>query len=83
MKTVLTDRDQNVLVVTINRPDVRNAIDIERAFDTFAREPNGGLIVTASGASMFYRELIIMLAARHKLPAIYFDRSLVAAGRSS
>ncbi|MGB7832264.1 MAG: ABC transporter substrate binding protein, partial [Xanthobacteraceae bacterium] len=42
--------------------------------------PNGGLIVTASAAATLHRDLIITLAARHKLPAVYSERSFVAAG---
>jgi hypothetical protein len=53
---------------------------IERAIEAFARSPIGGLIVTAGAAATRHRELIIALAARHKLPAVYFERSLVAAG---
>ncbi|MGB8142327.1 MAG: ABC transporter substrate binding protein, partial [Pseudolabrys sp.] len=41
---------------------------------------NGGLIQTASGVAQVYRKLVIALAARHKLPAIYYERSFVAAG---
>ena len=46
----------------------------------FARSPNGGLILTASALANVHRELIITLAARHKLPAVYYERSFVAAG---
>ena len=53
---------------------------IERAISTFAHAPNGGLIVTTSGFAMDYRNLIIALAARHKLPAIYYERSFVISG---
>jgi putative tryptophan/tyrosine transport system substrate-binding protein len=41
---------------------------------------SGGLIVTAGGRALLHRDLIITLAARHKLPTVYFDRSFVAAG---
>ena len=57
----------------------RDASEIERVITAFARTPNGGLIVTAGGA-LINRDLVITLAARHKLPAVYFDRSFVAAG---
>ena len=60
--------------------DIRDTGEIERAITTFARSANGGLIVTASGMAQSHRDLIITLAARHKLPAIYFGRSFVAAG---
>ena len=54
--------------------------EIERALSTFARERNGGLIVTASALAVVNRSLIITLAARHKLPAVYWLRSMVADG---
>jgi putative ABC transport system substrate-binding protein len=57
-----------------------DAGEIERAITAFARSPNGGLIVTASALSVVHRDLIIALAARHKLPAVYFERFFVAAG---
>src|SRR5262249_52815799 len=60
--------------------DVREADEIERAVAAFAREPNGGLIMTASAASVTHRNLIVTLAARHRLPAVYWDRAPVVAG---
>jgi putative ABC transport system substrate-binding protein len=54
-------------------------IEIERAVAAFARTPNGGLIVTAGAATVHHSNLIITLAARHKLPAVYNERSFVAA----
>jgi putative ABC transport system substrate-binding protein len=57
-----------------------DAGEIERAITAFARSPNGGLIVTASALTVVHRDLIIALAARHKLPAVYFERFFVAAG---
>jgi putative ABC transport system substrate-binding protein len=60
--------------------NTRDPTEIERAVAAFARSPNGGLIVAASGLATQHRGLIIMLAARHKLPAVYFERFLVAAG---
>ena len=59
---------------------MRDADEIERAITDFARTPNGGLILTASALSTVRRELIIALAARHKLPTVYFERHFVAAG---
>jgi putative ABC transport system substrate-binding protein len=53
---------------------------IERAIGTFAHAPNGGLIVTSSGLAIDYCDLIVALAARYKLPAVYFERSFVTAG---
>jgi ABC-type uncharacterized transport system substrate-binding protein len=60
--------------------DVSDAGEIERAVAAFARSANGGLIVTSSGLAAVQRDLIITLAAQHKLPAVYFERSFVAAG---
>jgi len=51
--------------------NLRDAAEIERAVATFARSPNGGLIVTGSALSNIHRNLFITLAARHKLPAVY------------
>ena len=59
---------------------VRDADEIERGITAFARAPNGGLIVTGSALASVYRDLIITLAARHKLPAVYFERHFVTAG---
>ena len=60
--------------------NVRDAGEIERAVAAFARAPNGGLIMTSVVGVSLHRDLIVALAARHKLPAIYFERSFVAAG---
>src|SRR5262249_31493131 len=54
--------------------NLRDAAEIERLVATFARSPNGGLIVTGAALSNIHRNLIITLAARHKLPAVYFER---------
>ena len=59
---------------------VQDADEIESAVAAFARSPNGGLIVTASPLALIYRELISMLAARHRLPAVYSFRYFVTAG---
>jgi len=66
-----------VEVIPIN---MRDAGEIERAITAFARSSNGGLIVTASAAAVRHRDLIITLAARHKMPAVYWERFFVAAG---
>jgi len=66
--------------VDVRPVNVRDAGEIERAITAFARSPNGGLIVTASALSLVHRDLIIALAARHKLPAVYFQRAFVANG---
>ena len=60
--------------------DVRDASEIERAVTAFARSDNAGLIVTASAAATRHRDLIIALAARHRLPAVYASRFFVIAG---
>jgi putative ABC transport system substrate-binding protein len=60
--------------------DVRDEGEIERALSLFAQSPNSGLIVTGSAQAISHRDLIIALAARHKLPAVYFGRYWAAAG---
>jgi len=64
-------------VVPIN---VRDVPEIERALAAFARSSNGSLIVTPSGFASVNRDLIITLAARHRLPAVYFGRYFVTSG---
>jgi ABC-type uncharacterized transport system substrate-binding protein len=59
---------------------VRDAREIERGIIDFARGSNGGLIVTAGTQARDHRELIIGLAARYRLPAVYFNRLFVEAG---
>ena len=68
------------LRVEVNAVNVLDAGEIERAVAAFARAPNGGLIVTASPLAQRHRDLIVALAARHKLPAVYNERYFVAAG---
>ena len=68
------------LSMEINPVNMRDAGDIERAVAAFARSPNGGLIATSGAAATRHRELIITLAAQHKLPTVYFERFFVAAG---
>ncbi len=60
--------------------NVRDAVEIERAVTAFARAGNGGLIVTTSARVLAHRELIIALAARHKLPAVYYAGFWVTGG---
>jgi hypothetical protein len=62
--------------------EARDAGEIERAMTAFARFGNGGLIVLSGGRSLAHRELIITLAARERLPAVYSDRVFVAGGGS-
>jgi putative ABC transport system substrate-binding protein len=59
---------------------VRDAGEIERTVAEFARRANGGLIVTAGGPVIVHRELIIKLAAQHRLPSVYWNRMYVAGG---
>ena len=66
--------------VELRPVNVRDATEIERAIAAFVRSSNGGVIVTGSGLASVHRELIITLAARHRLPAVYYERSFVAAG---
>jgi putative tryptophan/tyrosine transport system substrate-binding protein len=68
------------LGVDLRVADVRDAGEIERAVTTFAQGSNGGLIVTGSPAAIFHRTLIVALAARHRLPAVYFGRNFVTDG---
>lgn len=60
--------------------NVRDAGEIERAIAAFARSANAGMIVTGSALALLHRKLIITLAARHRLPAVYFERYFVADG---
>ena len=66
--------------VEVSAINLRDAPEIERGVTAFARSANGGLIVTASALSLRHRDLIIALAARHKLPAVYYRRYYVASG---
>jgi ABC-type uncharacterized transport system substrate-binding protein len=66
--------------IEVSPVNVRDATEIERAITAFARGPNGGLIVTGSALSAAHRDLIVALAARHKLPAVYFTRQMVDGG---
>jgi putative ABC transport system substrate-binding protein len=66
--------------VEVSPLNLRDAGEIEPALAAFARPGNSGLIVTASPLSLVHRELIVALAARHKLPAVYWERFFVAAG---
>jgi putative ABC transport system substrate-binding protein len=68
------------LGVELSAVDVRDAGEIERAVTAFARSSNGGLIVTASPLAIHHRDLIIALAARLRLPAVYSYRLFVTGG---
>jgi ABC-type uncharacterized transport system substrate-binding protein len=66
-----------VEVVPVN---LRTAAETERNIAAFASTPNGGLIVTSGGLAEAQRKLIVTLAARHKLPAVYYQHSFAAVG---
>jgi len=68
------------LRVEVNPVNTRDAGEIERAIAAFAGSPNGGLIVTASASAIAHRDLIVTLAARHKLPAVYHRRVYLTNG---
>src|SRR5262249_39890712 len=68
------------LRVDVTPVNMRDVGEIEQSSETFARSPNGGLIPVASAAAVRHRDLIIMLAARYKLPVVYWERFFVAAG---
>ena len=59
---------------------IENAADIERAIESLARPPNSGLLLPPDNTTIVHRDLIIALAARHRLPAVYATRIFVAAG---
>jgi len=69
-----------MLRVEVSAFNKRDANEIERAITSFAQSPNGGLILTPGGAAFLHRDMIVALAARYKLPAVYFERAFVAAG---
>jgi putative tryptophan/tyrosine transport system substrate-binding protein len=66
--------------VEVSPVNIRDAAEIERGITAFARTPNSGLIVTASALSAVHRDVIVALAARHKLPAVYYRRRFVSDG---
>jgi putative ABC transport system substrate-binding protein len=68
------------LGVELSPVGLRDPSEIERAVAAFARTPNGGLIVTGSTAAAVHRELIVTLAGRHLLPAVYSNRTFVTSG---
>src|SRR5215475_10160200 len=68
------------LGVDLRVADVRDVREIERAVTTFVQGSNGGLIVTGSPGALFHRGLIVALAARHRLPAVYPGRYFVTDG---
>ena len=66
--------------VQLTRAAVRNAAEIERAINDFAQQPNGALVVAPTAVTLLHRDLIIALAARHRLPAVYPYRHFVISG---
>jgi len=68
------------LGVELRPIDTRDGGEIERAISALAGEPNGGLIVALGARVLMHRNLVVTLAARHRLPAVYPDRAFVAAG---
>jgi putative ABC transport system substrate-binding protein len=66
--------------VEVSPINMRDVGEIERGVAAFARSPNGGLIVTGSALAVVHRDLIVTLAARHRLPAFYYARFFVTAG---
>jgi putative ABC transport system substrate-binding protein len=68
------------LNVEVSAVNMRDAGEIERGVAAFARTPHGGLVVTPGGVSNAHFGLIAKLAARHKLPAVYPYRFMVAGG---
>ena len=68
------------LRMEVSPVNMREGSEIERAVTAFARSPDGGLIVTAGPAATRDRNLIIKLATRHRLPAVYYERLFVAGG---
>jgi ABC-type uncharacterized transport system substrate-binding protein len=68
------------LGVDIVPVSVSDPSELEAALAAFARSPNGGLVVTGSAFAVMRRDLIIKLAAQHRLPTIYYERSFVVAG---
>jgi putative tryptophan/tyrosine transport system substrate-binding protein len=68
------------LRMEVNSLNMRDADEIERAVAAFASYSIGGLIITPNPFANVHRDLIITLAARHKLPSVYYERFFVAAG---
>jgi putative ABC transport system substrate-binding protein len=68
------------LAIEVVPSRVGNASEIERAIESLARLPNGGMVLPPDATSILHRDLIIALAARHRLPAVYGSRIMVVAG---
>jgi ABC-type uncharacterized transport system substrate-binding protein len=74
------DAASRSFAVTVIKASVRDAGEIERSIARFSTEPSGGMIVMPDAFTLFHRELIIQLAARHLLPTIYPFRYFAVAG---
>jgi putative ABC transport system substrate-binding protein len=70
----------SALKLDLRPVNVSDVADIERTVGLFARDANGGMVVTESGPSIVHRDLIISLAARYRLPAVYPLRGFVVSG---
>ena len=68
------------LALEVNPVNVRDPSEMERGIASFARSPNGGLIVTGSAFTAVHRSLIVVLSVRHKLPGVYFERYFATGG---
>lgn len=68
------------LGMEVTAVNLRDAGEMERGIAAFARFPNGGLVTASTALANVHRDLIIAIAASHRLPAIYFDRAFVSAG---
>jgi putative ABC transport system substrate-binding protein len=68
------------LAIELVASPVQDASDIERTIESFARVPNGGLVLPPDATTLAHRDLIVALAARHRLPAVYTLRSWVEDG---
>ncbi len=68
------------VAIEVSPVNLVDAGEIDRGLTAFARSPNGGVIVTGSALAVVHRDLIIALAARLRLPAVYYDRYFATAG---
>jgi putative ABC transport system substrate-binding protein len=71
---------ESLVRIDVSPVSVREPTEIEQAIATFASSPNGGMVLTASALSSVHHNLIISLAARYKLPAVYVEKYYVADG---
>ncbi|HLQ92722.1 MAG TPA: ABC transporter substrate-binding protein, partial [Xanthobacteraceae bacterium] len=69
-----------LLRIEVNPVAVRNASEIERAIEVFAREPDSAMMVAGSSLAAAHRDLIITLAARHRMPVAYSDSAFTRSG---